>query len=161
AITAMWGDIRGRLLDARAERVAPARDDKVLTAWNGIAIRGMAAAGRCLDEPRWIDSAMRAMDFARAELWRDGRLFATYKDGRARFSGYLDDYAFMAMACVQLLQARWRTADLAFACELVEAMLRHFEDTDDGGFWFTADDHEVPLDRPRSFADESMAAGNG
>ncbi|HET7674662.1 MAG TPA: thioredoxin domain-containing protein, partial [Gammaproteobacteria bacterium] len=85
----------------------------------------------------------------------------TYKDGRARFNAYLDDYAQLASACLEMLQARWRSEDLVFAEELVEVMLAHFEDRDRGGFWFTSDDHEALIDRPKVFADESMAAGNG
>ncbi|HET7588437.1 MAG TPA: thioredoxin domain-containing protein [Gammaproteobacteria bacterium] len=161
AITAQLDAVRGKLLAARAERVAPGRDDKIITAWNGLAIRGMAAAAALLDEPRWLDSATRAVDFVRSHLWRDGRLYATYKDGRARFNAYLDDYAFMAAACLELLQARWRSEDLEFARAACEAMLTHFEDPGGGGFWFTADDHEALLDRPKTFADESTAAGNG
>lgn len=161
AIMALLAAIQGRLLTARAQRLPPARDDKILAAWNGIAIRGLVTAGRCLDDSRWIDAACRALDFVQTRLWRHGRLCATYNDNRARFNGYLDDYAFMAMGCIELLRTRWRTSDLEFACALCDAMLAHFEDSDRGGFWFTADDHETLLDRPRAFADESMAAGNG
>lgn len=153
--------LRATLLQARARRPAPGRDDKILTAWNGLMISGMAAAARCLNEPRFLDSAVRALDFVRSRLWRDGRLFASHQGGRARFNGYLDDYAFIAAACLEMLQTRWRGADLQFARELAEAMLEHFEDRDGGGFWFTSDDHEALLDRPRTFADESMSAGNG
>ncbi|HET8552793.1 MAG TPA: thioredoxin domain-containing protein [Gammaproteobacteria bacterium] len=161
AVATQLETIRGKLLHARAARTPPARDDKILTAWNGLMIRGMTAAGHLLDESRWLDSAARALEFIRAELWRDGRLFATYQSGRARFDGYLDDYAFAAAACLEMLQARWRNADLELACALCEAMLAHFEDRDGGGFFFTADTQETPLDRPKSFVDESMAAGNG
>jgi uncharacterized protein YyaL (SSP411 family) len=153
--------VRRKLARARDERVPPARDDKILAAWNGLAIAGMARAGRLLDERNLIDSATRAVDFVRARMWEGGRLRASFKDGRARFNGYLDDYAFMAHACLQLLQARWRTSDLEFARDLVETMLEHFEDSDKGGFWFTSDDHEHLLDRPKTFADESTASGNG
>ncbi|HET6725046.1 MAG TPA: thioredoxin domain-containing protein [Gammaproteobacteria bacterium] len=161
SVVAQLETIRQKLLQTRVERVPPARDEKTLTAWNGLAIRGMAAAGALLGEPRWLDSATRALDFVRERMWRDGHLCAVYKDGRARFNAYLDDYAFMAAACLEVLQARWRTADLEFARALCEAMLAHFEDREGGGFWFTSDDHEALLDRPKSFADESMAAGNG
>ncbi|HET7308429.1 MAG TPA: thioredoxin domain-containing protein [Gammaproteobacteria bacterium] len=161
AVAARLEAIRNKLLTARAARTPPARDDKILTAWNGLMIGGMATAGRLLDEPRWRDSAARALDFIRAELWRDGCLFATYQGGRARFDGYLDDYAFVAAACLEMLQARWRSADLELARTLCEAILAHFEDHDGGGFFFTANDHDTPLDRPKSFVDESMAAGNG
>ncbi|HEX7236101.1 MAG TPA: thioredoxin domain-containing protein, partial [Gammaproteobacteria bacterium] len=87
---------RAKLLAAREKRVWPGRDEKLLVSWNGLMIAGMARAARVLDRPELAESATRAVDFIRAELWRDGRLKATYKDGRARFAAYLDDYAFLA-----------------------------------------------------------------
>ena len=86
---------RRRLFEARESRVHPGRDEKILTSWNGLMIKGLAVAGRVFNEPAYLDSAERALDFIRAELWRDGRLLAVYKDGRARFNAYLDDYVFV------------------------------------------------------------------
>ena len=100
------------------------------------------------------------MDFLRAHLWRDGRLLACYKDGRARFPAYLDDYAFLADGLIELLQIRWRSGDLALACELADAMLARFADPG-GGFYFTADDHEALIHRPKPLADEATPSGNG
>ena len=151
---------RRRLLAARAERPRPARDEKVLTAWNALMIRGMALAARHLDEPRYAESATRAVDFIRARLWRNGRLLAVWKDGRARFPAYLDDHAFLLHALLELLQLRWRDADLAFARDLAELLLARFQDTAAGGFFFTADDHETLPQRPKPWADESLPAGN-
>ncbi len=91
---------------------------------------------------------------------RDGRLKATYKDGRARFAAYLDDYAFLAHGLLELLQCRWRDDDLDFARELTDVLLKHFEDPL-GGFFFTADDHERLIHKPKPFIDEAVPAGNG
>ena len=101
---------RATLLAARARRVRPGRDEKILTAWNGLMIRGMAIAARHLGRPEYALSAERALDFIRATLWRDGRLLATCKDGRAHLNAYLDDYVFLIDAILELLQVRWRDA---------------------------------------------------
>jgi hypothetical protein len=151
---------RDKLRAARERRVWPGRDEKLIVSWNGLMIGGLARAARVLSRPDLAQAATRAVDFIRAELWADGRLKATYKDGRARFAGYLDDYANLARGLLELLQCRWRDADLAFARELVEVLLARFDDPR-GGFFFTADDHERLIHRPKPFADEAVPAGNG
>ncbi len=124
-------------------------------------IRGMAIAARHLERPEWTASAERALDFLRTRLWRDGRLLATYKDGHAHLAAYLDDHAFLLDAVLELLALRWRTEDVEFAMQLADVMLEHFEDRERGGFYFTADDHEQLLQRPKPTADESLPSGNG
>ncbi len=94
-------------------------------------------------------------------MLRDGRLLASYKDGEARFAAYLDDHAFLLDALLELLQARWDGEDLQFAVQIAELMLEHFEDRDAGGFFFTADDHEALIHRPKPLADEAVPSGNG
>jgi len=158
--TALFAAARSKLLAAREQRVWPGRDDKLLVSWNGLMIGAMARAARALDRPDLADSATRAVDFIREHLWHDGRLKATYQDGRARFAAYLDDYAFLAHGLLELLQTRWRSSDLTFACELIEVLLTHFAD-ERGGFFFTADDHEQLIHKPKPFADEAVPAGNG
>jgi len=148
------------LLTVRKLRVRPGRDDKILTAWNGLMIRGMAIAGRLLDQPPWITSAEHALDFIRERLWRNGRLLATCKDGRSHLNAYLDDYVYLIDAVLELLQARWRDGDLAFAMELAEAVLVHFA-AEDGGFYFTSDDHEALIQRPLPMHDDATPSGNG
>ena len=138
----------------------PGRDDKVLTAWNGLMIRGMAIAGRHLREPAWIESAERALDFIRGRLWVNGRLLATSKDERAHLNAYLDDYVYLIDAILELLQARWRDGDLTFAVALAEAVLAHFAAAD-GGFYFTSDDHEALIQRPMPLHDDATPSGNG
>ena len=157
---ALFAAARVKLLAARERRVWPGRDEKILVAWNGLMIGGLARAARRLERPDLAEAATRALDFIRAELWADGRLKATYKDGHARFAAYLDDYALLANGVLELLQCRWRNADLDFACELVDVLLARFEDPR-GGFFFTADDHEALIHRPKPFADEAVPSGNG
>ncbi len=154
-------EARAVLLAARAQRVAPGRDDKQLTSWNALAIRGLAIAGRALERDDLSAAAEVAIDFIRDELVEDGRLRATWKDGSARFAAYLDDYAFLLDAILESLQSRWSSEHLAFAITLADDLLEHFEDRERGGFWFTADDHEALMHRPRPFADEAMPSGNG
>ncbi|MDX1517171.1 MAG: thioredoxin domain-containing protein [Woeseiaceae bacterium] len=154
-------DGRKVLLQARGGRIAPARDEKQLTSWNALAVRGLAIAGRALERDDLIDAASAAVDFVRKAVFSSCRLLAVYKDGRARFPAYLDDYAFLLDALLELLQARWNSANLAFATALADALLDHFEDAADGGFWFTADDHERLMHRPKPLADEAVPSGNG
>jgi hypothetical protein len=152
---------RAKLLAARAARVRPGLDDKILTAWNGLMIRGLALAGRLLAAPELTDAALAAIDFLHRETWRDGRLYAAWKDGVARFPAYLDDHAFLLDALIEALQSRFRAGDLEFACRLADALLERFADREHGGFWFTAEGEHTPLGRSKGFADEAMAAGNG
>jgi uncharacterized protein YyaL (SSP411 family) len=150
---------RTKLLAARTKRIWPGRDDKVLVGWNGLMIAALAKAARSLRRPELAAAATRAVDFIHAHVWDGQRLKATYKDGRARFAAYLDDYAFLAVGLIELLQCRWRSADLRFAQGLLEALLTHFADPH-GGFFYTADDHERLIHRPKPLADEAIPSGN-
>ena len=149
------------LLAHRSQRVPPARDEKQLTSWNALAVRGLAIAGRALDRPELIEAAARAVDFLQTRLVADGRLLASYKDGQAKFAAYLDDHTFLLDALLELLQARWDGEHLAFALHVADLLLEHFEDRENGGFWFTADDHEALIHRSKPFADEAVPSGNG
>jgi hypothetical protein len=149
------------LLEERNNRIAPGRDDKQLTSWNALAIRGLAVAGRVLEREDLIDAAVDACGMIRDKLFIDDRLLASYKDSEAKFPAYLDDHAFLINALLELLQSRWDTANLNFAMQLADLLLDHFEDRDRGGFYFTADDHETLMHRPKPLADEAMPSGNG
>jgi len=151
---------REKLLVARETRVRPGRDEKILTSWNGLMIKGMAVAGRRLGREDFIASAEQALDFVRKNLWVNGRLLATSKDGKAHLMAYLDDYAFLADGVLALLEARWCDDDFHMLIALLDAMLVHFA-ADDGGFYFTADDHEKLIQRPRPWMDEATPSGNG
>ncbi|SMF95674.1 hypothetical protein SAMN02949497_3046 [Methylomagnum ishizawai] len=153
---------RIKLYAARETRVRPGLDDKLLTAWNGLMIAGLAQAGRLLERPDFIAAAEQAFAcLRRACVDADGHLLATDKDGKSRLRAYLDDYAFLLAAGLELLQCRWQSADLAWLLALADRLLADFEDGDHGGFFFTARDHETLIHRPKSYADESMASGNG
>jgi uncharacterized protein YyaL (SSP411 family) len=149
------------LLTIRARRVRPGRDEKILTSWNAFMIRGMAIAARALGRDDMAASATRALDFIRRELWREGRLLATCMDGRAHLNAYLDDYVCLADAVLELQQVRFRSDELAFAQQLLAVVMRHFPDAAAGGFYFTSDDHETLIQRPKSFSDDATPAGNG
>ena len=151
---------RAKLLAVRARRVPPARDDKVLTSWNALMIRGLAIAARALERPELAGAATRALDLIRARLWRDGRLLATYMDGRAHLNAYLDDYVFLADAILELQQVRFRADELSFAQALLEVVLREFEDAPTGGFFFTSSDHEQLIHRYKTYADDATPSGN-
>jgi uncharacterized protein len=156
---------RSTLLAVRTARTWPQRDEKILTSWNGLMISGLAIASRALAREDLAAAATRAVDFIRETLWQSTgtgkRLFAVHKDGRTRFPAYLDDHAFLLAGLLDLLETRWRSADLAFAIDLAEILLGHFEDPDSGGFYFTADDHEALLHRPKAFQDDAVPSGNG
>jgi uncharacterized protein YyaL (SSP411 family) len=151
---------REKLFAARERRIRPGRDDKILVSWNALMIEGMAHAGRVLGRDEWLASARRALDFIRREMWKDGRLLATYKDGRAHLNAYLDDYAYLLKAVLESLQAEFDARLLAFAEALGDALLAHFEDAA-GGFFFTSHDHETLIHRVKTGHDNATPSGNG
>ena len=157
-VQALLDSARERLFAAREQRVHPGRDDKVLVSWNALMIRGMAQAARLLDDRDCLDSAQRALDFIRAHMWHDGRLYATSKDGRSHLDAYLDDYVFLIDAILELSQLRWNSDEMDFALQLAEVVLQHFADPA-GGFFFTADDHEQLIQRPKPLADDALPSG--
>ncbi len=157
---AALADGRRKLLQARDKRVRPGRDEKILVSWNALAIRGMAHAGRVFRRAEWLRSARRALAFIRTAMWREGRLLATYKDARAHLNAYLDDYAFLLGAVLELLQDTFSSEELGFACQLADVLLEQFEDGEAGGFFFTARDHEALVHRPKPGHDNATPSGN-
>jgi hypothetical protein len=151
---------RAKLLQLRATRVRPGLDDKVLCSWNALAINALAITARSLGRADCARAADAALQYLRRVHWRDARLLAASQGGVAQFNAYLDDYAFLLEAILALQGVRLRLDELQWAIELAELMLRHFEDAPNGGFFFTSDDHEALISRPKSFADEAIPAGN-
>ncbi len=160
-ISSSIDNARQVLLRERATRVHPDRDEKQLTSWNALAIRGFAIAGRVLERPDLVDKAAAAVDFIAAEMMLDGRLLASHKDGVSRLPAYLDDHAFLLDALLELTQSRWNTGHMLFAIELADLLLQRFHDSTGGGFYFTADDHERLMHRPKPYADDATPSGNG
>ena len=156
----LFNSMRSKLFEARAKRVRPSRDDKLLTSWNALAIKGLARAGRVLDKPEWVTAAQNAVDFIRGKLWVDGRLLATCKGDMAHLNAYLDDYAYLLDALLELMQAEYRAIDMRFATELAEVLLQEFQ-ADDGGFYFTGHHHETLIHRPKQGYDNATPNGNG
>lgn len=155
------GSARRKLFEVREQRIHPGLDDKILTAWNGLMIRGMAHAGRQLGNPAYIESAARAADYIHGALWQNNRLLATAKGGHAHLNAYLDDYAFMISGLIELLQSQWNSAWLTWAQQLADVLIAQFEDRDHGGFYFTSHDHEQLIQRSKTFSDDAIPSGNG
>jgi uncharacterized protein YyaL (SSP411 family) len=157
----LLGAARRKLLAAREKRVHPGRDEKILVSWNALMIAGMARAAAVFGRGDWLASAKKALGFLRGTLWKNGRLLATYKDGKAHLNAYLDDYAFLLAALIELLQAEFDPGALAFAEDLAEVLLDQFEDRDKGGFFFTSHDHEKLIHRPKPGYENATPSGNG
>jgi uncharacterized protein YyaL (SSP411 family) len=160
-VEALLDSARAKLLAIRGQRVWPGLDDKILTSWNALAIRGLALAARNLDRAEFAVAADRALEYVRNHLWRDGRLLATARGGVAHLNAYLDDHAYLANALIEMLQLRWKNEDAAWLRQILDTMLAHFEDPALGGFFFTSDDHETLIHRAKSFSDDAIPAGNG
>jgi uncharacterized protein len=150
-----------RLFAAREARVHPATDDKVLAAWNGLAISALAEAGRSFGEPRYRDAALAAAAFVLEALTGDqGRLLRSWRDGRRGGPGYLDDYACMAEACLTLYETTFDLRWLSEAKRLAAAMVELFADPAGDGFYQTGRDAEQLVVRPRELFDNAVPAGS-
>jgi len=163
--TRLYLSAQNKLFTAREKRPHPGRDDKILTSWNALAIKGLARAGRVLNRPDWTKLAQGTVDFIHEKLWVDEHLFATCKDDgkgnyQAHLNAYLDDYAFLLDALIECLQANYRAKDLSFAEDLAEALLENFE-SEEGGFYFTSHTHETLIHRPKQGYDNATPNGNG
>jgi uncharacterized protein YyaL (SSP411 family) len=153
---------RRALYAARAGRVWPGLDDKVLTAWNGLLLAALAEAGAALGRSDYTAAAVANAEFLQANLRReDGRLLRSWKAGvGARYNGYLEDYAFLADGLLALYQTTFDARWFAWARELADQMLAHFRDAANGGFYDTADDHEELIHRPKDVQDNATPSGN-
>ena len=158
---ARLGRAKATLFAARATRVRPGLDDKILSSWNALAIAGLARAARALDEPGWTDLAVAATDALRRTAWRDGRLLATRKGERAHLNAYLDDYAFLLCALLEVLQARFRAEDYAWARELADVLLDEFEDPGTAVFFSRATTTSGCSTGTKPGHDNATPSGNG
>ncbi|HUY26456.1 MAG TPA: thioredoxin domain-containing protein [Candidatus Binataceae bacterium] len=152
--------IREKLYTARARRVPPARDDKILTAWNAMMISAFAAGYRVHHAPRYLEAARRAAGFLMTKMWNGRALLRSCKDGEARFNAYLEDYALLAGAMIDLYEASLEARYLEHAQTLAAAILERFRDGERGGFYFTSDDHETLITRSKAAFDGSTPSGN-
>jgi uncharacterized protein len=152
-------EIRSKLFAAREERVRPGRDEKVLAAWNGLMLRSFALAARVLKREDYREVAERNAAFLLDKLRIDGRLRRSYKDGQARFNGYLEDYAMVADGFVTLYEATFETRWLVEAASLADAILELFWDEGGEIFYDTPADHEELVTRPRDVYDNAAPSG--
>jgi len=155
-------EARSALLEARAARVRPGLDDKVLASWNGLMISALAQAHQALDEPRFLDAARAAARYLLEGMRQgDGRLFATARAGRAHLNAYLDDYAFTIAALLDLYETDFDAHWLEEALALNEILTERFEDQAKGGYFTTASDHERLIARLKNPHDGALPSGNG
>jgi uncharacterized protein YyaL (SSP411 family) len=150
---------RRKLYDVRARRVPPLRDDKILAAWNGLMISGLAVAGRILGEPRYVAAAARAATFVLERMRPEGRLARSFKDGRPGPAGFLDDYAFVVAGLLDLFEAGGERRFLEAALALADETERLFADAAHGGWFMTAGDHETLLAREKPAYDGAEPSG--
>jgi uncharacterized protein YyaL (SSP411 family) len=151
---------RDRLHARRRERPQPARDDKALASWNGLAIAALSDAGRVLGDERYVRAAERAAAaILGGLLGSDGRLGRSWKDGRASGNGVLEDYTHLADGLLALYEATFDERWFTTARALMDTVLAHFGDAD-GGFFDTADDHERLVTRPKDVQDNAVPSGN-
>ncbi len=154
--------VRKTLRSVRGRRQRPLTDTKILTAWNGLMIRGLADAGRILERPEYLAMARRAADF----LWehvrdREGRLLRSYAAGQAKLDAYLSDYAMLIDGLLALHRATGETRWLKRADQLMQDQIRYYGDSKRGGFFFTPSDHEALLARMRDPTDNAWPSGDG
>ena len=153
---------RGRrlLFERRESRIKPGRDEKILTAWNGLMLRSFAEASAALDRRDYRDIAVRNAEFVLTGLQREGKLLRSYKDGTARFNAYLEDYSCMVDGLISLYEATFDPRWMREAERLAEVMIDHFWDPKEGNFFFTSEDHEALIHRPKDFYDNATPSGN-
>jgi uncharacterized protein YyaL (SSP411 family) len=161
-ITQRLAPARAKLAEVRRRRVPPLRDEKILAAWNGLALSALAVAGRALGEPRYIEAAVRAADFLCRRM-RDattGRLARSYCSGRLGAAGFLDDYAFAAAGLLDLFESTGEPRWFDETCRLIEETESLFADPAQGGWFMTSDEHERLLARERPLFDGAEPAGS-
>jgi len=148
------------LFNVREKRVKPGRDEKILTSWNGLMLRSFAEAARYLDRPDYLQIAVNNAEFLLRNLYHDGRLLRTYKDGRGHLKGYLEDYAFLADGLLALYEATFDTRWFREARRLMDEAIELFADNQNNGFFDTGIDHEDLVSRPKEIMDNATPAGN-
>jgi|TARA_B110000014_G_scaffold262010_1_gene255032 hypothetical protein len=149
-----------KLLDVRKKRVQPGKDDKALTAWNGLMISAFIKGYKISGESKYLKVGLSATNFYQAEFEEHGVLNRVFKDGTSKLNAYLDDYAYLTNAVVDMFEITGELKHLEFAIKLSDYLVEHFWDEKNASFFFTADNHEKLIIRPKSNYDLSMPSGN-
>jgi uncharacterized protein len=148
------------LLSARSTRIRPGLDDKVLTSWNALMVSALARGYRVTDDVSYLEAAEACVEFIRKNLIVDDILLHTYKDGQAKIRGYLDDYAYFISSLLDVFESSPKPEYLELAKDLSTHLIQHFWDPTHNSFYFTADDHERLIIRPKNNYDLAMPSGN-
>ena len=153
-------DAKRKLFQEREKRIKPFRDEKIITAWNGLMLSGLAEAIKISPAPAYMEAANGTVEFIFTKLFRDGYLLHTYKNGTAKLLAYLDDYAFLAVGLLDLYEATFDRSKLTKAVQLTDIMLREFWDETNGAFFSTGKSHEQLIARAKPVFDGSIPSGN-
>ena len=159
-IAALVADSKEKLFHEREKRIKPFRDEKIITSWNGLVLSGLAEAINISPKRAYVESANRTVQFIFSKMFRDGHLLHTYKDGKAKLLGYLDDYAFLAVGLLDVYETTFDRTHFECAIELADAMLSEFWDEKDGAFFYTGKSHEQLISRAKPVFDASIPSGN-
>jgi len=161
SIVQQWlASAQQKMLHLRQQRIPPGIDKKILTGWNALMIKGLSQASIALNREDYLLAALNAVCFIEKYLWDGQYLYANFNQEQRGYKGYLDDYAFLLDGLLTLLQVQWSNKLLQFAITLANTLIQHFNDQETGGLFFTSDNHETLIHRPKSFADEAIPAGN-
>ena len=149
-----------KLLEVRDKREQPGKDDKIITSWNGLMISAFLSGYRITDDSKYFDMAKKSIDFFESNFEKNHILHRTFKNREPKLNGYLDDYAYMANASIDMFENTSDPRYLLLATNLANYLITHFWDDSTNGFFFTSDNHEKLIMRPRSNYDLSMPSGN-
>lgn len=155
-----WETARAALFDAREKRIHPLKDDKILTDWNGLMIAAFAFGARVLNSPEYLASAEKSYRFVNKNLRdKNGDLLHRYRDGEAKIKAFADDYAFLILGILELYESSKNPLYLEQAVSLQKTMIEKFWDNENGGFFMTADNKELPV-RPKELYDGALPSSN-
>lgn len=154
-------NIRNKLFHARNKRPHPAKDDKILTDWNGLMIAALARAGRIYNESRYVEAALKALSFTRENLYKNGRLLHRYRDGEVKVQGYLEDYAYLIWGLLEIYETTGDSSWLQWACKLNQTVLDEFQDTENGGFYLSTENFSDVFVPKKDAHDSALPSGNG
>lgn len=149
-----------KLFEARKKRIPPYKDDKILTAWNGLMISALAYGARVLNEPRYLDAAKRSAGFLLKNLVKDNRLLRRFREGEAAVFGFQDDYSFFVAGLIDLYESTFEVEWLEEAKRRMDQMIELFWDDASGGFFYTANDAEPLILRQKEYYDGAVPSGN-
>ena len=159
-IEALIARTREKLFTAREKRIKPFRDEKIIAAWNGLLLSGLAEAIKITGASSCLEASRRTVEFIFGRMFRDGYLLHVYKDGQAKLRGYLDDYAFVALGLLDLYEVLLDRSLIDRAMELADIMLREFWDERGGGLFYTGKSHQPLISRAKPVFDASIPSGN-